>query len=43
MLTVVLPSPGGVGVMDETTTSLPSGAPRRASSARRWILAMLRP
>ena len=40
---VVLPSPGGVGVMDETTTSLPFGRARRASSARTCTLALYRP
>jgi hypothetical protein len=35
MVMVVLPSPAGVGVIDETTTSLPSGRVRRASSALR--------
>jgi len=43
MVMVVLPSPAGVGVMAETTTSLPSGRLRRASSALRWTLALVWP
>src|SRR5262245_25687629 len=43
IVTVVFPSPGGVGVMDETTTSLPDGASRRAASARMETLATSRP
>ncbi len=40
MVMVVLPSPAGVGVMDETTTSLPSGRSRRAASAPTRTLAL---
>ena len=43
MVMVVLPSPAGVGVMDDTTTSLPSGWSRRAASARSSTLALSRP
>ena len=40
MVIVVLPSPAGVGVMDDTTTSLPSGRSRRAASAPTRTLAL---
>ncbi len=40
MVMVVLPSPAGVGVMDDTTTSLPSGRSRRAASAPTRTLAL---
>ena len=43
MVMVVLPSPAGVGVIEETTTSLPSGRERRAASASRSTLALERP
>jgi len=43
MVMVVLPSPAGVGVMDDTTTSLPSGCSRRAARAGRTTLALSRP
>src|SRR5262245_51560244 len=43
MVMVVLPSPAGVGVIDDTTTSLPSGCPRRLASADRSTLALSRP
>src|SRR5262245_13603803 len=43
MVMVVLPSPGGVGVMAETTTSWPFGRVRRVSSARTRTLALYRP
>src|SRR6266478_6647712 len=40
MVMVVLPSPAGVGVIEETTTSLPSGRPARAASAATRTLAL---
>ena len=43
IVTVVFPSPGGVGVMEETTTSLPDGASRRAPSALTGTFAISRP
>ncbi len=43
MVMVVLPSPAGVGVIAETTTSLPSGRPRRAGNADSKTLALVRP
>src|SRR5262249_21251535 len=43
MVMVVLPSPAGVGVIEETTTSLPSGRSRRAWSAGNKTLALVRP
>ena len=43
MVTVVFPSPGGVGVMDETTTSFPDAAARRAARAWTGTFAMWRP
>src|SRR5215468_6799022 len=43
MVMVVLPSPAGVGVIEETTTSLPSGWSRRAARADRSSLALSRP
>src|SRR6266542_3570687 len=43
MVIVVLPSPAGVGVIAETTTSLPSGRAFRAWSAGSSALALARP
>jgi len=43
MVMVVLPSPAGVGVIEETTTSLPSGRSRRAWRAGSKTLAFVRP
>ena len=43
IVTVVFPSPGGVGVMEETTTSLPDGASRRVARARTETFATSRP
>ncbi len=43
MVMVVLPSPAGVGVIEETTTSLPSGRSRLAWRADSKTLAFVRP
>jgi hypothetical protein len=43
MVMVVLPSPAGVGVIEETTTSLPSGRDRRVARASSSTLALVRP
>ena len=40
---VVFPSPAGVGVMEDTTTSFPSGRSRLARRAASGILALVRP
>jgi hypothetical protein len=40
---VDLPSPAGVGVIAETSTSGASGRPSRRWIARMWILALSRP